>query len=136
MIIDFKLFESNIVIEQDDCYVIYGKENKIINVLKELINTTEIDIDNISDIINDVRHDIRRNRYPEYIGMFIFNDGGGDFDFKNKLTYWIFENIFEKNTAVKGFIKQQNYNFKGELRLENNNLILDDIEIYTDKYNL
>ena len=118
------IYENNIKLRDKYCWIIYGSAETILNVYEKLEHQSS----HFCDTANSIRLALSQT-YTDVIGTYLFYDKG------SKITYWIFENKNDQNKAKQDIISV-NYILQGELKLENNKLILDQMEVNVNKYNL
>lgn len=139
MITEFKIFEGSYHFTFDSnfkfYYTIYGDMNNSIEVLELL------DKNNIDEMLNkssfDAKHDLIRyvnSRYtrksqPQPIGCFLFYV---PIDYFKPIKIRFFYTESENRSIKKTYPGK----FRGVLKIENNELIVDTLEVDIDKYNL
>lgn len=109
------------------CWIIYGDEKKVINVLMEIRNSITQHkngadyLDAINSIISSISH--KKNM----IGTYLF------FSYSENFEYWEIKDENDKEFILR---EVPHYTFLGELKLINNKVVLDKMEAETKKYNL
>jgi hypothetical protein len=122
MITKFKIYENKLILEPNSCWVIYGNLYKVISILKKI---TEIDKKHLPDIIKSLESNIWRNKYIHSIGTFIFTHSNPNYSY-----YMTFNSDEEKKEIM------EKHNFKGEIKLVYDKIVLDTFEANVKKYNL
>ena len=132
MIIKFKLFENyetieELTIEKFSYWMIYGSQSNCIKILHKLRLKLYNDECNLYSIIEKIDKNIRDNTYPDIIGTI--------FCFQNEsFVYGPVKTDFQKNEIIMSQLS--NYNFKGEIKEVDGEIVVDTLEVYTNKYNL
>lgn len=133
MITNFKLFESNnIIFDNNSYWVIYGDKRSCANILISLLNDGII---KNNDLIREIRQKITmienslyNDKNKDIIGIFIYN-------VDNRIALSYFSTELEKKYNMKTYYKDSI--FRGELKMNSyGKIILDTIEADTIKYNL
>ena len=131
MITNFKLFESTeelieeLKIEDKSCWTIFGSMYHCAEILKKLKIQLESRISNMSGLIETFENSI--TDYPNAIGTNLFYDSE---EFMGHFSF----HIYKKESDRKYYFDK--YEYKGEIKEVDDKIVLDTIEIYTNKYNL
>ena len=133
MITKFKIFENNIEFVNSSYWVIYGNKQNAIDILKKIISKNNYSpsiIGRLKSMIISMEEYIFKNIYKHSIGQFIVFQKNSYFE---QLLFSTFDDESEKIDFMN---RHKNFEFKGEIKLENDNLILDPLEADVNKYNL
>ena len=120
---DYNKNDIKIDIRNKFFWFIPGDMSNVIEVLNNMS-----DNDNISHSIKRIIFTVQRKGHIEY-GIFIFMHS---FDF---ITYSDIMSLSEKNKIIKRY-NIIDWVYQGELKIKNDNLVLDVIDIDIEKYNL
>jgi hypothetical protein len=128
----FKTFENNIEIKDRYYWIIYGNYREIINILKYFskylyLYEDRLKYDDSILLSSALLHKSYTDR-TNISGTILSYDDAGKFAFYN------FENNDDRDEILKE--SYSSYDFRGEIKLKNDEIFLDTIEIYIKKYNL
>jgi hypothetical protein len=125
MITRLKLFEKITIDDDYSFFIIYGNQSNAIAILRRLKD------ERLNEIIDGLENNIWRGRYKHSIATFIYYYNIGH---STPFTYSTINDMKEKEVI---FGEHSKWNFKGELKLDDNwNIVLDTFEADTKKYNL
>ena len=133
MITKFKLFENtNIDFENMSYWKIYGNKYNAIDILDKIIDQFTISAfnrhitTNLKSIIRALKGFIESNQYT-HSNVTILSFNNNNFEFE------LYNSEIDKNRMVDEY---KRYNLKGELKIENDKIVLDTLEVDANKYNL
>jgi hypothetical protein len=108
--------------EELSLYKIYGSYTILINMLKKM-NHDDI----FENIIVHMIDERKKREYTDTIGIFLIKNY---FSF----TYYPFNNKKNEKNIIKDY--KRLFKYKGEIKIENNKIILDTLEADIEKYNI
>jgi hypothetical protein len=137
----YEQIEDKPILNHNACWVIYGDADTILETHKKFIEyireNLRLNITDSSSIEHKLKKEIPRND-PSFIvaGSYLFynRDNYVPVGWAGNLAYWVFSNTNQQD--AKEHIKKENCSLQGELKIVNNELILDPIEVIRDKYNV
>lgn len=121
---NIKLYESinSVNFEDESYYLVNGDMNLVIKMF-EIINKF-----NSKSLINQLITDSNKQHFNKANSFYIAKRDD------DRFTFWgLNEN---NNKEAKTFYKKRNYVYRGELKIINDELILDTVELDQNKYNL
>lgn len=133
----YEKFQTAMTIEYDDkvFWIIYGDAKIIFNVLETIIES-RFSFNHFWVSLENVLNHFKRaiNDDIKIVGTFILStpQRGGNVPHPSFLS---FKNEEEKNMYIETYLNRD-YIFKGELKVDNGDVILDTIEVDINKYNL
>ena len=148
MITNFKIFESEeINFFKNSCWSIYGSQYNCLKILEKLkIQLTPPDNEDfllklrlldiyksiqhgLDNIIEEIKSNIRQKIYlDDILGINIY--------YSDKFTDTLclmFDIFYDEENRKRNF---ENLKYRGEIKEVNGKIIVDDTELYTNKYNL
>lgn len=140
MITKFKLFENNIFgSTQYSYWFVKGKEHEVRHILMKLYE--DKDHSEYKESLKDIIYDLFRNseKYQDIYGIFLFLiiDKKWNLALKfyavNKQKYDHMKKTSDFYLFGSPFTK---YKYQGDIKLENDKIVVDTLEIDIDKYNL
>ena len=124
MITNFKIFENKLItLEANSYIVVYGDQSQIIEILEKTKNS-DIEDQDLKGIIKD----LKKNKNLNISGIFIIKN------YEKTLYYSKFFNDVIRKIQLKRLLYDKT--FAGELKLKDNKVILDTLEVDINKYNL
>jgi hypothetical protein len=121
-----KTFE-NVKLYNGSTYIIYGNLNDILSFLYDMYML--IDDENlkpeITAVISAIKNNINSYQYPGTKGMYLLYS-------EYSLAYHVFQSEEEEDVC---FLNYGNA-LKGELKIVNNEIVLDTLKVDANKYNL
>lgn len=124
-------YNKDFEVQDNYCWYINGDISDIIDVIYEFKNQMRIKYKRKFKKIYDEIEPTLKYEYSYVIGIFIYCED----DSENGFTYWVIENYEDKKDAEK-YNSDKHYIYRGELKLVNNKLILDTLEMNINKFNL
>ena len=125
--------KDNIKIELDYYWLILGDNDICLKVLDKFIKQMTGD-HKVKSKEFTLRQALKYN-YSNIYGVYLYYEN--KVDGKDGFTYWIVENDKKDLYKANRFNKENtNYIYQGELKLINNELVLDTIDIDANKYNI
>jgi len=130
MITKFKIFEGEITFKKNSTWIIFGSKDQIVHILKYVSNIANEKFS--KSIINLTEDIIEDKKY--FNGIVFFREN----DYSASYVSFIKEDKQpnSNNNLDEILIAYDDYNLKGELKIENNELILDTLYLDIKKYNL
>lgn len=126
---------SPFVLSKNSCWYINGNNIEIINIYNQIINQLKYKKDKKIFENTTLIHSLT-NDYKDAVGVYLYNE---DIGINKGITYYVIRKQFsipEQHKDARGIAMNVDSTYRGELKLVNDIVMVDTLQIDIEKYNL